>query len=58
METRAIIVAAIVALFWLAPKPSTTQARQIKRTEVNRVIQPDDPRISITPYVRPDAPTK
>ncbi len=58
METRAIIVAAIVALFWLAPKPTSTQAQQTKRPEVTRVVTPDDPRISIKPYVRPTNPVR
>jgi len=53
METRAIIVTLIVLLFWLAPKPSTSEAHQPTRTELTRVIAPDDPRISIKPYVSP-----
>ena len=54
METRAIIVAVIVLMFWLAPKPNLTEAHQTPRTEVARVVTtPDDPRITIKPYVRP-----
>ena len=53
METRAIIVTLIVLLFWLAPKPSTSEAHQPTRAELTRVIAPDDPRISIKPYVSP-----
>lgn len=51
METRAIIAAFIVLLFWMAPSPSSTEAHQPTRNEVTRVITPDDPRITIKPYV-------
>jgi hypothetical protein len=53
METRAIFAALIVLLFWLAPKPSSSEAQQATRTALTRVITPDDPRISIKPYVAP-----
>ena len=55
METRAILAVLIVLLFSLAPRPSSTEAHQPTRSELTRVVTPDDPRISIKPYV---APTK
>jgi hypothetical protein len=52
METRAILVALIVMLFWLAPKPSKSEARSPQRREPSRSMQ-ERSGVSITPYQRP-----
>lgn len=53
METRILVVALIAALFWVAPKPNTSEAQAGHDFLPAAHVAVDPSSVVITPYVKP-----